>query len=56
MPAVSSKQWGLMQAVKSGKSNAVAPDVANDFITNTNPKMRSKFAEKIAAQRKKKSY
>ena len=55
MPAVSAKQYGLMQAAKHGKLRGIgpSPEVAAEFIEKTPPKKRRAFAETLAAKRRK---
>jgi len=54
VPVKSAKQYGFMQAVKSGKAKGIGPskDLANEFIHSTPPDTRSKFAKALKKKRK----
>ena len=56
MPAVSAKQFGLMQAAAHGKLRGKGPSakVAREFIEETGAQDRSRFARTLAKKRKKK--
>jgi len=46
MPAVSGKQYRLMQAALHGSSSKVPPAVAKEFIEKTPPAKRKLFSKK----------
>lgn len=52
-PAVSAKQYGMAQAVLSGRSKAMPKSVAQELIDKTPERTRSKFAKELAATRKR---
>lgn len=45
MPVKSAKQFRLMRAVLSGKSNKVPKNVAQEFINKTSHKQKSKYTK-----------
>lgn len=55
MPAVSAKQYGLMQAAAHGNLRGMgpSPEVAREFIDKTPSQARAKFAKQIAKRRKR---
>jgi hypothetical protein len=55
MPVVSSKQWGLMGAIRSGQAHAggLTPQKAKEFMDATPPATRNRFARAQAAKRKR---
>lgn len=56
MPAKNARQYGLMQRVLHGRRRRgdPPPDVAQRFVDETPPAMRSKFAKQLANKRKRK--
>lgn len=50
-PAVSAKQYGLAQAVLSGRSKAMPKDVAREIVDRTPHGMRSEYARELAQER-----
>lgn len=55
MPAVSAKQYGLMAAAMSGNLRGKGPSasVGKEFIEETPPAKRKRFAKANAKKRKK---
>ena len=56
MPAVSSKQYGLMQAAAHGSLKGMggpSQDVAKEFIHKTSPDKRSQFTKALIRKKKK---
>jgi len=57
MPAKSAKQYSLMQAVAHGakpyKGKGPSQKVAREFIKETSPERRSRYARQAARQRSK---
>ena len=51
----SSRQFGMMQAARAGKSYAsdISPEVAEKLIHETSPARRSQFAKQGARRRKR---
>jgi len=56
MPAKSAKQYGLMQAAKSGKVSGISPNVAEHFVQKTPPNKRKAFNQALMKKRKKGGY
>jgi len=54
MPTTSSKQWGFMGAVRSGKIHVpgLSPEKAAEFQEKTPENKRKKFAKVLARRRK----
>jgi hypothetical protein len=50
-PAASASQYGMAQAVLSGRSKRIPRKVAQELIERTPPELRSQFAEELAARR-----
>lgn len=58
MPAVSAKQYGLMQAAAHGnmsKGMGPSPEVARDFIAATPAKKRSAFSKALHKKKKERT-
>jgi hypothetical protein len=56
MPAVSARQYGLMQAAAHGNLQGLgpSPSVAKEFIDATPSSKRSEFAKALKKRKKKK--